>query len=167
LDAARDAIAERDEAILVEGYFDVLALHDVGVRNVVGVMGVGVVTEQLELAARFSPSRRVVLALDADAAGAAAVKRLCEDVFPELAEAAGVDAHVAAFSDAKDAADFVADRRGRGHVDGAIADEARKLFDAATPWADVCHLQPAAEASVVESVTVELAPDGKRLETAR
>ena len=90
-DVAKDAIHATDEALLVEGYFDVLALHDAGCANAVGVLGVGVTPRQLETAARFSPSRRVVLALDADAAGDAAVRRLCDDVLPTLADESGVD----------------------------------------------------------------------------
>ena len=53
-----------------------------------GVLGVGVTPRQLETAARFSPSRRVVLARDADAAGDAAVRRLCDDVLPTLSQVA-------------------------------------------------------------------------------
>ena len=47
-----------DEALLVEGRFGVLALHDAGCASAVGVLGVGVTPRQLETAARFSPSRR-------------------------------------------------------------------------------------------------------------
>ena len=107
LDVAKDAIKSTDEALLVEGASDVLALHDAGCANAVGVLGVGVTPRQLETAARFSPSRRVVLALDADAAGDAAVRRLCDDVLPTLADESGVDVVVMRWPDgAKDAADL-------------------------------------------------------------
>lgn len=135
LDVAKRAIADRDEAIIVEGYFDVLALHDVGVEHVVASLGVGISPEQLERAARFSPSRRVVLCLDGDAAGAAAVRRLCEQVLPKLSRDAGVDACVAFMpGGAKDASDFIAGRRAAGADDAAIADEIRAVADDATPW---------------------------------
>ena len=135
LDVAKGAIADRDEAVIVEGYFDVLALHDVGVKNVVASLGVGISPEQLERAARFSPSRRVVLALDGDAAGTAAVRRLCDQVLPKLSDEAGVDASVAFMpGEFKDAADFIAHMRATGVDDAAIADQIHDIADNATPW---------------------------------
>ena len=139
--------------MLVEGYFDVLALHDAGCANAVGVLGVGVTPRQLETAARFSPSRRVVLALDADAAGDAAVRRLCDDVLPTLADESGVDVVVMRWPDgAKDAADFVEGRRLRGETDAAIASAVRDLCAAATAWndVDVCDI-PINEADAASS----------------
>ena len=153
LDVAKDAIHATDEALLVEGYFDVLALHDAGCANAVGVLGVGVTPRQLETAARFSPSRRVVLALDADAAGDAAVRRLCDDVLPTLADESGVDVVVMRWPDgAKDAADFVEGRRLRGETDAAIASAVRDLCAAATAWndVDVCDI-PINEADAASS----------------
>ena len=152
-DVAKDAIHATDEALLVEGYFDVLALHDAGCANAVGVLGVGVTPRQLETAARFSPSRRVVLALDADAAGDAAVRRLCDDVLPTLADESGVDVVVMRWPDgAKDAADFVEGRRLRGETDAAIASAVRDLCAAATAWndVDVCDI-PINEADAASS----------------
>ena len=153
LDVAKDSIHATDEALLVEGYFDVLALHDAGCANAVGVLGVGVTPRQLETAARFSPSRRVVLALDADAAGDAAVRRLCDDVLPTLADESGVDVVVMRWPDgAKDAADFVEGRRLRGETDAAIASAVRDLCAAATAWndVDVCDI-PINEADAASS----------------
>jgi len=88
-------IRARDEAIIVEGYFDVLALHDAGIKNVVAALGVAVSAEHLERAARLCDSRRVVLALDADTAGTRAVDQLCDDVLPGFAADAGVDVRIA------------------------------------------------------------------------
>lgn len=148
LDVAKSAIQKTDEALLVEGYFDVLALHDCGAANAVGVLGVGVTPLQLETAARFSPSRRVVLALDADAAGDAAVRRLCNDVLPTLAAQAGVDVVVMRWPDGcKDAADFVEGRRRAGDSDAAVARAVRDLCAAATAWNDACAIPNEADAS--------------------
>ena len=161
LDVAKDAIKSTDEALLVEGYFDVLALHDAGCANAVGVLGVGVTPRQLETAARFSPSRRVVLALDADAAGDAAVRRLCDDVLPTLADESGVDVVVMRWPDgAKDAADFVEGRRLRGETDAAIASAVRDLCAAATAWndVDVCDI-PINEADAASSSAPPPSPD--------
>ena len=95
----------------------------------------------------------MVLALDADAAGDAAVRRLCDDVLPTLADESGVDVVVMRWPDgAKDAADFVEGRRLRGETDAAIASAVRDLCAAATAWndVDVCDI-PINEADAASS----------------
>jgi DNA primase len=73
LDRARKPIRTADQAVIVEGYLDVIALHQAGYENVVSPMGTALTEEQLRLLKRFS--RRIVLALDPDAAGQKAVLR--------------------------------------------------------------------------------------------
>lgn len=73
LDRARKPIRAQDQAAIVEGYFDVIALHQAGYENVVSPMGTALTEDQLRLLKRFS--RRIVLALDPDAAGQKAVLR--------------------------------------------------------------------------------------------
>lgn len=73
LDRARRAIRAADQAVIVEGYFDVIALHQAGFENVVAPMGTALTEDQLRLLKRYT--RRIVLALDPDAAGQAAVLR--------------------------------------------------------------------------------------------
>lgn len=73
LDRARRSIREKDQAVLVEGYLDVIALHQAGFTNVVSPMGTALTEQQLFLLKRFT--KRLVLALDADAAGEKATLR--------------------------------------------------------------------------------------------
>ena len=73
LDRARKAIRARDQAVIVEGYLDVIALHQAGFANAVSPMGTALTEAQLRMLKRFS--RRMVLALDADAAGDQATLR--------------------------------------------------------------------------------------------
>jgi DNA primase len=73
LDRARKPIRAADQAVIVEGYLDVIALHQAGYENVVSPMGTALTEEQLRLLKRFT--RRIVLALDPDAAGQKAVLR--------------------------------------------------------------------------------------------
>lgn len=73
LDRARKPIRVADQAVIVEGYFDVIALHQAGYENVVSPMGTALTEDQLRLLKRFS--RRIVLALDPDTAGQKAVLR--------------------------------------------------------------------------------------------
>jgi DNA primase len=73
LDRARKPIRTADQAVIVEGYLDVIALHQAGYENVVSPMGTALTEHQLRLLKRFT--RRIVLALDPDTAGQKAVLR--------------------------------------------------------------------------------------------
>lgn len=73
LDRARKPIRTADQAVIVEGYLDVIALHQAGYENVVSPMGTALTEEQLRLLKRFT--RRIILALDPDSAGQKAVLR--------------------------------------------------------------------------------------------
>ncbi len=73
LDRARKPIRTADQAVIVEGYMDVIALHQAGYENVVSPMGTALTEDQLRLLKRFT--RRIVLALDPDVAGQKAVLR--------------------------------------------------------------------------------------------
>lgn len=73
LDQARKDIRAQDQAVIVEGYFDVITLHQEGFINVVSPMGTALTEYQLRMLKRFS--RSMVLALDADAAGEKATLR--------------------------------------------------------------------------------------------
>ena len=73
LHLARKPIRMQDQAVIVEGYLDVIALHQEGYANTVSPMGTALSEDQLRLLKRFT--RRIVLALDADAAGEKATLR--------------------------------------------------------------------------------------------
>jgi DNA primase len=73
IDVARPAMAKAGRAILVEGYTDVLALHQAGFSETVGIMGTALTEEQI--ATLSATVGTVVLALDADAAGQKAMLR--------------------------------------------------------------------------------------------
>ncbi len=72
-DLARAHAARAGETILCEGYTDVIALHQAGIRNTVGSMGTALTAEQVGELARMAPT--VLLALDADSAGQEAMLR--------------------------------------------------------------------------------------------
>jgi DNA primase len=73
LDRAHKPIRAANQAVIVEGYLDVIALHQAGFENVVSPMGTSLTEDQLRLLKKFS--RRIVLALDPDVAGQKAVLR--------------------------------------------------------------------------------------------
>src|SRR2546421_1058731 len=102
---ARAEAARAGEVVLVEGYTDVLALHQAGLRNAVGLMGTALTEEQVGELARLvggSNEARVTLALDADASGQQAMVRAA-------AVAAGrkLDLRVAALPEGRDPAELV------------------------------------------------------------
>ncbi len=70
LNLARQAIAQEKRALIVEGYTDVISLHQAGIENVVAGLGTALTAQQLELLGRHADE--VVLVYDADAAGARA-----------------------------------------------------------------------------------------------
>ncbi len=72
-DLARAHAARAGEVILCEGYTDVIALHQAGMRNAVGLMGTALTGEQVGELARMAQT--VLLALDADSAGQEAMLR--------------------------------------------------------------------------------------------
>jgi DNA primase len=66
-DLARPHATRAGQAILCEGYTDVIALHQAGLRNAVGLMGTALTADQVGELARMAQT--VLLALDADSAG--------------------------------------------------------------------------------------------------
>jgi DNA primase len=72
-DLARLHATRAGEVVLCEGYTDVIALHQAGMRNAVGLMGTALTAEQVGELARMAS--RVLLALDADSAGQDAMLR--------------------------------------------------------------------------------------------
>jgi DNA primase len=66
-DLARAAAAKAGEVIVCEGYTDVIALHQAGFKNAVGLMGTALTDEQVGELGRMAQT--VLLALDADSAG--------------------------------------------------------------------------------------------------
>lgn len=70
LDRARREIASSGEVIVVEGYFDCLSLHRVGLTNVVATLGTALTPEHGRLLSRLlGEDGRVLLCYDADSAG--------------------------------------------------------------------------------------------------
>jgi DNA primase len=73
---AREGIRKEGYAILVEGYMDVIALHQAGVVHAVATLGTGFTTGHVRLLKRFTD--RIVVNFDPDAAGRAATRRSLE-----------------------------------------------------------------------------------------
>ncbi len=78
---ARKSIMQEDRVYLVEGYTDVMALHEVNIENVVASSGTSLTQEQVRLIKRFTPN--ITILYDGDAAGIKASIRGIDIVLEE------------------------------------------------------------------------------------
>ncbi len=99
-DKARQGIRQLNFSLIVEGQFDVVMAHQAGYNNTVAVSGTALTLHHVQLLERLSD--RVVLALDADRAGIAAMKRAAD-----LMLRRGIDVKVAEMPLGKDPADII------------------------------------------------------------
>lgn len=113
MDQARDEIRRRKAAILVEGYFDCIGLHQVGVRHAVALCSTAITPGHLQLLRR-AEAQNLILLLDGDQAGLNAVERLAGPLL-----AAGAAARVALLPQGDDP-DTFARREGSDGVDRLI-----------------------------------------------
>jgi len=113
IDRAKAAIAKAGRAIVVEGYTDVLALHQAGIEEAVGVMGTAITDDQV--AALSGMVEEVVLALDADSAGQEAMLRA-----QRVATGRKMRLLVAAMPEGEDPADMLAAEGGAERFRGLL-----------------------------------------------
>jgi DNA primase len=99
-DIGRVHAARAQQVILCEGYTDVIALHQAGIRNAVGLMGTALTPEQVIELQRLAPV--VLLALDADGAGQEAMLKAAQ-----VAAGRGVELRVIPLPPGADPADVV------------------------------------------------------------
>ncbi len=114
LDKARSNISQADCAVVVEGYFDAIALHEAGIANVVASLGTAFTQSQLKQLLRFTPSKQVILNFDADNAGNKATERAIKEV-EDLVYGGVVQLRILNLPDGKDADEFIKSRE-----DGAV-----------------------------------------------
>jgi DNA primase len=128
LDKARDAITKQDQAVVVEGYFDAIALHAAGITNVVASLGTALSQEQVRQLLRYTESKRIILNFDADAAGTKASERAISEIAP-LVYGGLVQLRILNLPDGKDADEFLS------HTVNA-AEQYRQLLLDAPLWID-------------------------------
>jgi DNA primase catalytic core len=107
---AKKHIVEADEVLIVEGYTDVMALHQQDIKNAVASLGTALTSEQIKLLGRFT--KNIVLVFDSDAAGMSAslkgIERLREynerlDLYYE----SNLNIKVSVLEEGYDPADFI------------------------------------------------------------
>ncbi len=95
IDLAKKEILQQDECFLVEGYTDVISLHQAGIENVVASSGTSLTAEQIRLIGRFT--KNITLLYDGDAAGIKASLRGVDLILEE-----GLNVKVVLFPDGDD-----------------------------------------------------------------
>ena len=126
LDKAKAAIAKQDRAIVVEGYFDVIALHSAGITNAVASLGTALNAGQVKLLLRYTESKQIIFNFDADAAGVKAADRAIGEV-ADMAYRGDVQLRVLNIPDGKDPDDYLQVHTPEEYV---------ALTDAAPLWLD-------------------------------
>jgi len=127
IDRAKNEIvsSKPSTAVVVEGYTDVIAMHEAGIKNTVATLGTALTAQHVKLLSRFA--KRVVYLFDGDEAGMRAADRAAEFIDSTLTPEAGsskIDLSVALIPDGKDPADYVS---------AAGADAMRDLIEDAVP----------------------------------
>ena len=126
LDKAKAAIAQQDRAIVVEGYFDVIALHAAGITCAVASLGTALNAGQVKQLLKYTESKQVIFNFDADSAGVKAAERGIGEV-ADMAYRGDVQLRILNIPDGKDPDDYL-----RVHT----AEEYVALADAAPLWLD-------------------------------
>ncbi len=100
LDRAKEALRQRDFAVLVEGYMDAIAVARAGISNVVASCGTSLTEPQVKLLNRFT--RRIIVNYDPDTAGQAATERSLTILLEQ-----GAEVRVLALPGGKDPDSFI------------------------------------------------------------
>ncbi|MFI3282121.1 MAG: DNA primase, partial [Rikenellaceae bacterium] len=111
---AKKSIQQLDQVIMVEGYTDVISMHQAGIENVVSSSGTSLTVEQIRLISRFT--KNITIIYDGDAAGVKAAIRGIDLVLKE-----GMNVRVVSLPVEHDPDSFA-----RAHT----SDEVRKYIDA-------------------------------------
>ena len=121
LDRAKESITASAEVLVVEGYTDVIALHEAGFTNAVAALGTALTLDHVKTLSRFKV-RRIVCMFDGDAAGQRAAERCVQYLDKTEANIMAV-----VLPNGQDPAEYLADHSN---------DELRSQLDAAQPLMD-------------------------------
>ena len=86
LDIAKEAIRKKDSVILVEGFFDVISLTQVGFDNIVANQGTALTANQIRKLSKYTLSKKIYLCFDTDQAGEKATDSAAQVIDQTLAQ---------------------------------------------------------------------------------
>jgi len=117
---AKQQIAKEDNCYLVEGYTDVIQLHQKGITNVVSSSGTALTPEQIRLISRLT--NNITVLFDGDAAGARAAMRGIDLILEQ-----GMNVRVCSFPDGEDPDSF-AKKHPKNVIDSYLKDNAKDFI---------------------------------------
>ncbi len=151
---AKNEISRKDKCILVEGYLDVLSMHQLGITNVVASSGTSLTVDQIRLIRKFT--NNITIIYDGDGAGIKAALRGIGLVLKE-----GMNVKVVLLPDGQDPDDF-ARRHTLEEVNDHIARNERDFINFKTDLLlEEAGSDPIARANLINDIadTIALIPD--------
>jgi DNA primase len=123
---AKSAIARMNVAIIVEGYFDAIALHQAGIAHAVATLGTAMRADQVKQLLRYTESKQVILNFDADGAGVQATERAISELM-DLVVKAGVQLRILHLPSGKDPDEYLRNHSPQSYLE---------LVNASPLWLD-------------------------------
>lgn len=145
LSRAKGVIKELNYAVIVEGYFDVMALYEAGVSNVVGLLGTALTDRHLRILGNFT--KNLLFFLDSDSAGQMATLRSID-----VAERLDFATAVALVRGAKDPADLFSLKGSQGVQDALTSSMPGPVFRVELLSRDLDLSIPQGKKRLIESV---------------
>lgn len=128
LDKAKNRIRTLDKAVVVEGYFDAIALHEAGITNAVASLGTALTQTQLKQLLRYTESKQIIFNFDADQAGIKATQRAITNI-ESLIYSGQVKLRILNLPDGKDADEFIKSYHEGLETYQTLMDDAPLWFD--------------------------------------
>lgn len=151
---AKNAISKLDNCLLVEGYTDVISMHQAGIENVVASSGTSLTTDQIRIIRRYT--NNITILYDGDKAGINASLRGIDMILEE-----GMNVRVLLFPEGNDPDSYV--RRHRtSEVEGFIQQESKDFISFKTRLLlDEASNDPIKKAGLIKEIvhTISLIPD--------
>lgn len=152
---ARSAMLSKDNCFLVEGYTDVISLHQAGIENVVASSGTSLTVDQIKLIKRFTPN--ITILYDGDAAGIKASFRGIDMILEE-----GMNVKIVLFPEGEDPDSYARNHRSE-EVENFVKDQAKDFISFKTDllMKDAKH-DPVKRAGLIKEIvqTISVIPDG-------
>lgn len=152
---ARNAIVKQNNCFLVEGYTDVISMHQAGIENVVSSSGTSLTVDQIKLVKRFTPN--ITILFDGDPAGIKASFRGIDLILEQ-----GMNVKIALFPEGEDPDSFVRSHR-TAEVEEFINNQAVDFIKFKTNLLiDETVGDPAGRAALIKEIvnTIAHIPDG-------
>jgi len=152
---ARTAILNKDNCFLVEGYTDVISMHQAGIENVVASSGTSLTVDQIKLIKRFTPN--ITILYDGDEAGIKASFRGIDMILEE-----GMNVKIVLFPEGEDPDSYARSHRSE-EVETFVKDQAKDFvsFKTGLLMKDAKN-DPVKRAGLIKEIvqTIAVIPDG-------